>query len=609
MRRIVTAILITCICLAAACGYAEVPDVNHLSREELIELREQIDARIAELDREEAIANADRKISFPEEEVILFIRESATQHAEIERLTDDAPWRTHLTWSSSDPEIATVDKNGSVAAVNSGDAVITATIEDNPYIFGSYTVHVAIPVEDITIWGPEEALMLHGEGEEATAELGVNIEPEDAYYQSVTWKSSDEETATVDENGTVHGLKPGSAVITATSTETPSARRPLKQASYTITIEQAVTGIETEESEISLFTGEKATIAVAIEPENASNRAVKYTSDNVEIAAVDSAGVITALLPGECNILIEAADGSGASTTIQVTVQRKVTGILIPEEKIRMGRGEIRTIEATVEPEDASNKALIWTSSNMMVARVANGTIEAVGRGECEITCVAADGSEVMAAIQVQVPMISVPEESYTVSEKTGILIPVKAGKSGITVQIMNEPTHYTAKWTENKEIAILPLIAGEETLILGNPEDEKDTIQIQITIEDSAVFNEKSYPVIAYNELSQRPDKYEGTQMSVYGRVLTNDQDEEGNTFLMVGTSGEDYSDQVIEIKCGKELQAEGIETETLGTFYGIYKAQKIYSEALGTEYTMPGMEAEKIVIPEETEAEAEKK
>ena len=94
---------------------------------------------------------------------------------------------------------------------------------------------------------------------------------------------------------------------------------------------------------------------------------------------------------------------------------------------------------------------------------------------------------------------------------------------------------------------------------------------------------------------------------MSVYGRVLTNDQDEEGNTFLMVGTSGEDYSDQVIEIKCGKELQAEGIETETLGTFYGIYKAQKIYSEALGTEYTMPGMEAEKIVIPEETEAEAE--
>jgi len=610
MRRtvtgILTAILIVCICLAVA--GAEAPDISGMSREELTALREQIDARIEEMNREEAIANADRRVSFPEEEVVIFAREAATQNAEIERLKDDAPWRTVFNWSSSDPKIATVDKNGAVTALKSGDTVITATIADNPYISGSYTVHVAVPVETITIWGPEEVLLLRGEGEEATVELGVNIEPEDAWCQGVTWKSSNEAVATVDENGVVHGIAPGEVVITAVSTEPPSARRFLKQASFSITVEQAVTGIEVAESSLNLFTGEKAVIGVAVLPENASNRKVNYTSDNEEIAAVDAAGNITAKAPGECEILISAADGSGTSAAVHVSVQQKITGIVLGEEHIKMARGEIRTVETAVEPENATNKALIWTSSNMMVARAANGVIEAVGRGECEITVTAADGSGIMAAIQVEVPMISVPEDSYTVSEKTGILIPVKTGKGGITVKIMNEPTHFTAKWTENKEIAILPLVAGEETLILGNPEDEKDNIQIRIKIEDSAVYNSNSYPAIAYRELAQQPDQYEGTQISVYGRVLTNDQDEQGNTFLMVGTSGEDYSDQVIEIKCGKELQAEKIETETMATFYGIYKAQKIYSEALGTEYTMPGMEAEKIVTDEvSAEAEAE--
>ena len=76
MRRIVTAIVIVCVCLAAVCAGAEAPDISGMSREELIELRERIDARMEELGREEAIANADRKISFQEAEVILFLRDT-----------------------------------------------------------------------------------------------------------------------------------------------------------------------------------------------------------------------------------------------------------------------------------------------------------------------------------------------------------------------------------------------------------------------------------------------------------------------------------------------------------------------------------------------------
>lgn len=588
-------------------GFAEDFQPENYSYEELQTIIRESTERLAELDRQYAIEHADRKITFGEEEQIIYLKATRNQQPEVEVLSEEAPGKTRLKWSSSEPEIARVDAKGTVTAVAAGDAVITATAEDNPYIFGSYTAYCRIPVETITVWGPETPLLIGNQPQEASTLLGYSIEPEDAYLQSVRWSTSDEAIATVDENGTVTGLAPGTAVITATAEEDPSGRREPASAKFTVTVQTAVASLEVTQPEMTIPAGGSAVISTTILPEDAGNRTLHYISSDPEIATVDESGTVTAAGAGTCDITISTTDGTSHTASCRVTVTQPVTAILLNTEAIRMGRGETRTIEATVKPENASNKALIWTSSNMMVARVANGTIEAAGPGECEITCAAADGSGTAATMRVQVPMISVPEDSYTVSEKAGILIPVKTGKSGVTVQIMNEPAHYTAKWTGNKEIAILPMLAGEETLILGNPENEEDTIQIRITIEDSAVYNQNSYPVVPYNELSQRPDEYEGTQMSVYGRVLTNDQDEEGNTFLMVGTSGEDYSDQVIEIKCGKELQAEGIETETLGTFYGIYKAQKIYSEALGTEYTMPGMEAEKIVIPEETEAEAE--
>ncbi len=596
MRRFIIGILIAGICLAIAVSAAGEIDLSGYTYDELSAIRDEIDASMDEIKREEAIANADRKIFFEEDELIVYPDSSVIQRPSVERLTEDAPWRTRFDWSSSDEAIVRVDGQGYVTAVGSGDAVITATVRDNPYLGASYTVHAAIPVEKITVWGPEEPIALGKEGESATAALGYSVEPEEAYYQGVIWSSPDEEIATVDEDGTVHGMKPGRVVITATSMEEPSSRRMPKNATYEIIIIQKVTDIIPEAEEIFLFTGETFHIAATAEPENANNSRLTYESDNPEIAGIDETGTITAKAPGECNIILEAADGYGASTACHVTVSKQVQSIALSEGRIRIPVGKTFTIETNVSPEDATNKELVWTSSNVFVARVANGTVEAVGQGDCEITCSTTDGSGISASVPVRVPTFSVKQEEYVITEKDGIEITIQKANRGIAVQARGESEYFTAKWKAGK-LAIKPVAAGEGTVTIYNPKAKEDDIVIRIRIEDSAVYNQVSYPVVSYEELTRQPEAYEGEQISLYGKVLEKKDDEEGNIILMVGTGGEDYTDQVLQIRVsGMEMKAKAPEKGATATFYGMFRNEKIFSEALGSDISVPGMDAERI-------------
>lgn len=500
-------VVLACICVGTAAAEF---DAGAYSYEELLAIRGQIDARLEEMDRQYARENANRAFSFEQEEVVAYIGKTTRQLPVVERLDEAAPQRTEFTWSSSAPDIAQADGTGLVYIYAPGDAIITATAVDNPYLDVSYTVHAAIPVEKVTVWGPEEPIHLREEGTEAVVELGYSVEPEDVYFQGITWSSSDETIATVDENGTVHGLMPGKVTITATSVEDPPNGPEPKKATY------------------------------------------------------------------------------------ELTVVQDVTEIAVSTDSIRLPLGNTCTVETTVLPENATNRSLTWVSSNVFIARVANGTIEAVGQGECVITCAATDGSLLFVNIPVRVPTFSVEKDAYTVSGKSGIVIPVKIGKEGAAVEIRTDGDLFSAEWNESGAVMIRPMKAGEGTLVLENPEAEKDRTEITITVEDSAVYNQVSYPNVKYDLLMQKPEEYEGTPISFYGCVWVKNTDAEGNTVIVVGTNGEDYSDQVFEIQCGPEWMEKLPELEEKAMFYGLYRSKRLYSEALGSEVLVPGMELE---------------
>lgn len=117
-----------------------------------------------------------------------------------------------ITWSSDNPSVATVDTNGNVTAHSAGDVTITAT---GTYGGSSATCGITVVakgVESVTL--PYRTLYLAKEG---VTIVNASITPSDASIKQVTWSSSNKNVATVDNQGMIHGIAPGTAIITVRS--------------------------------------------------------------------------------------------------------------------------------------------------------------------------------------------------------------------------------------------------------------------------------------------------------------------------------------------------------------------------------------------------------
>jgi uncharacterized protein YjdB/putative hemolysin len=119
-----------------------------------------------------------------------------------------------IEYVSSDEAIATVDNTGYITAVAAGEADITASVVDTGL---AATCHVIVTpaIESLDI---SKSSMTMKPG--ATNTLSVTVSPEDANISGMTWTSSDEAVATVDQEGNVTAVADGTATITATIGET-----------------------------------------------------------------------------------------------------------------------------------------------------------------------------------------------------------------------------------------------------------------------------------------------------------------------------------------------------------------------------------------------------
>lgn len=117
-----------------------------------------------------------------------------------------------VTWSSSNDATATVDGNGLVTTHEVGTVTITATLKSDPAISSSVTIVVnPIKVSKITVNGYGKDYLVKGN----TVTLTTTVEPSDAANKSIVWSSSNEEVATVDQNGKVTAVGQGTVSIKA----------------------------------------------------------------------------------------------------------------------------------------------------------------------------------------------------------------------------------------------------------------------------------------------------------------------------------------------------------------------------------------------------------
>ena len=165
----------------------------------------------------------------------------------------------------------------------------------------------------------------------ATGKLVATIAPSNASYKAVSYKSSDEEVATVDNTGKVTAVKPGSADITVTTKDGSKTAK----CALTVTAKQIpVTGVTLDKSTLSLEVGATATLNATIAPSNASYKAVSFTSSDDAIATVDDDGLVTAVKAGTADITVESLmDGSKTAVcTLTVTEPEPEPEPEVPEE-------------------------------------------------------------------------------------------------------------------------------------------------------------------------------------------------------------------------------------------------------------------------------------
>ena len=228
------------------------------------------------------------------------------------------------------------------------------------------------------------------EGESAV--LSASASPEAAFDRAVAWSSSDRSVATVDKAGTVHGLRPGTATVTATA-EGKSGTCAVTVKAKTV----SVTEVTLDKTELTLTEGETGTLTATVKPDNADNRKVMWSSDKTDVATVGGDGRVTAVKAGEAVVTVTTEDG-GKTASCKVTVKSKavnVTEVTLDKTELTLTEGETETLTATVKPDNADNKKVTWSSDKTDVATVDGaGRVTAMKAGEAVITVTTEDGGK-----------------------------------------------------------------------------------------------------------------------------------------------------------------------------------------------------------------------
>lgn len=227
-----------------------------------------------------------------------------------------------------------------------------------------------------------------------TEQLIATIEPKNAANQNVSWRSSNNKVAEVDDEGLVTAKGDGTCDITVTTDDR------WKEATCTVTVPDQstivipVTGVSLDRSELTLAVTQKMQLNATVEPPRATNPNVRWRTSDARIATVSSSGLVEGISRG--NIVITVTTISGELTaTCDVAVVVAVTGMKLNKSRMDIILGRKHTLLAPIfsPTNDVDNKKIIWTSSNDAIASVdENGDISGKAIGTAVITAKTDDG-------------------------------------------------------------------------------------------------------------------------------------------------------------------------------------------------------------------------
>ena len=349
-----------------------------------------------------------------------------------------------ISYVSENKRVVTVDENGVITPAAPGKTRVKATLKQNGRAVKSTAIQVqvsrrvtavALNTKNLTVYEPDDEFILpllqpREEDEEPLQDrviliavgkavrLSAACTPDNATNRKVTYATTDEEVARIQNGGTeLKGVAAGECGLMISSVQNPEV-----QEFFHVLVIQPVRKITIEAPFKTMAAGTSMQLDAVCSPENAGIQSVAWSSRNPKIAEVDASGLVYGLAKGRVVIDAKAADGSGVVGSITLTVSQDVTEIAFKQTEATVSVGRSVQLNVTVLPKNADNRQVTWSSSDESIATVRNGQVTGRKAGECLIICTSKSNPEVSSAIPVTVVQ---PVTKIVFLNEPGIRIPV----------------------------------------------------------------------------------------------------------------------------------------------------------------------------------------
>lgn len=373
-----------------------------------------------------------------------------------------------VTWDAGTEINSTIDENGLFTAGSVPRLVgVVARSVGTPGVSGSIEINVVeTPVESVEITS-EPLVLLPGESKEVT----VSVNPSTATDKTITWSVSDESIIKLQKFDSsvavINAIAPGQAYLYAKASN--GVNTSLMVTVNTIPVSEIILS----KQELRLNVSETYQFEANVLPANANNKAIRWESSNAEIGTVDETGFFTAIAPGETVITCYATDESGVSTQCQTVVIQPVTSIMLNEHKLELEKDKSIQLVATIEPVNATDKRVTWSSSEPEIVSVNEaGVIKALKEGEAIITVATLDGSllddkcKVTVSINSGIEKITIDDIKVSVNGNT-IVVELESSLIPVRLYMING-TEIPATSRINKQVFFSDLDAGYYIISLG---------------------------------------------------------------------------------------------------------------------------------------------
>ena len=194
--------------------------------------------------------------------------------------------------------------------------------------------------------------------------------------------------------------------------------------------------------------------------------------------------------------------------------------VKLDQTKATIMRSQTLQLSATVSPEDATYRAVAWSSSDENIATVSTtGLVTPTGHGKVEITCTPEDGAGKSASCTITIPTISVKSTDIVISSPDGVKIPIDFYGQDLRASSKSKAFAHDHSI---KYIYIWPKAEGTGTITLSDTQGGKqNTIALNVTIDPSAVFDTSAYPARDLGGIMRYMQDYVGQKVGITGTVL----------------------------------------------------------------------------------------